>query len=237
MLSEDFILEFFGNNYLHVILFLYLPLAFTLMLTVFNYKNLLKKHDDYRAFLLYFTFFFLTLFAIPCLIILFAAKEPFVLFQKIGFSLGNSKQGLIITAVAIPICLLAAFIGSKDPSIKRQYPFSKIACTSSHKFVIYETAYLFLYYFPWEFMFRGLLFFSLLSFTDLITALSIQTIISTLYHIGHPDSEIFASLGAGFIFGIIAYITGSFVYTVFIHAFIGISNDTFLYHRYYKHAD
>lgn len=233
-MNENNILNSFGNNYLQVILFLYLPLAFTLMLTVFNYKQLLKKFDDYRAFLLYFTYFFFVFLVIPCLIVFLFAKVPVAFFQEIGFSLGKGKKGLIIIAVAIPISILAAFIGSKDPLMKRQYPFSKTACTSLRKFIIFETSYLILYYLPWEFIFRGLLFFTLVPTTGLIVALSLQTIISTLYHIGHPDSEIFASLGAGFIFGIIAYITGSFIYTVFIHAFIGISNDTFLYYRHYK---
>lgn len=235
-MNENNTLNFLGSNYLQVILFLYLPLAFTLMLTVLNYKHLLKKYDDYRAFLLYFTFFFLAFLVIPCLIIVFFAKEPFAFFQRIGFSLGKSKQGLIIIAVAIPLSIIVAFIGSKDPLMKRQYPFSKTACTGLRKFIAFETAYLFLYYLPWEFIFRGLLFFSLVSSTGFIIALSLQAIISTLYHIGHPDSEIFASLGAGFIFGIIAFFTGSFVYTVLIHALIGISNDTFLYRRYHKHS-
>jgi len=218
------------------LLLVYLSLALTLMLTVFNYKSFLRKYDDFKAFLLYFALFFLTLMAVPCLIVLLAAAEPFEFFGKTGFSLGNSSRGLIAMVVAAPLAVLAGFIGSQDPVMKQHYPFSKSACSNSRKFVVYEVAYLFLYYLTWEFVFRGLLFFPFISSNGLLIALGLQTILSTLYHIGHPDSEIFAALAAGFIFGFIAYWTGSFLYTVFIHALVGISNDTFLYLRHYRHA-
>lgn len=216
------------------IIFLYLTLAFTLMLTVFNHKHFLKKNNDFRAFMLYFGCFFISFLIVPLLIILISEVDFLGYLQGIGFSPGKTVKGIIITAIAIPVTLLAAHIGSKDPEMKKQYPFSKTACTKLSKFIIYESAYLLLYYFSWEFLFRGILFFPLVTSTNLITALSIQTTISTLYHIGHPISEIFGALFAGLIFGAIAYVTGSFFYTVFIHALIGISNDTFLYLRYHR---
>ncbi|MGB8952925.1 MAG: CPBP family intramembrane glutamic endopeptidase [Candidatus Aminicenantales bacterium] len=222
----------FGS--LQAVLLLYLSLAFTLMLTVFNYRRLLKKYDDFRAFLLYFGFFFLTLMAVPCLIVLISAEAPLQYLKAIGFSTGRSGLGLLLMAAAVPVALLAALVGSRDPVMKRQYPFSKSACSSLQKFIGYETAYLLLYYLTWEFVFRGVLFFPFISSSGLLAALSLQTLLSTLYHIGHPDTEIFASLGAGFIFGLVAYWTGSFLYTVFIHALVGISNDTFLYFRYHR---
>jgi membrane protease YdiL (CAAX protease family) len=61
--------------------------------------------------------------------------------------------------------------------------------------------------------------------------LALQTIISTIYHFGHPDSEIWAACGAGFIFGLVAWFSGSILYSVFMHALVGIGNDTFLYLR------
>jgi len=43
-------------------------------------------------------------------------------------------------------------------------------------------------------------------------------------------------LGSGFIFGLIAYSTGSFLYPLFIHALVGICNDTLIFYRYYRRA-
>jgi len=71
----------------------------------------------------------------------------------------------------------------------------------------------------------------------LVPALSVQTIISTLHHFGHPPSEIFAALGAGFVFGLIAYYTGSFFYTIFLHALTGVATDFFIFRRDYRSAN
>jgi membrane protease YdiL (CAAX protease family) len=216
------------------VLLLYLSAAFALALTVFHYKRFLKKGDDFRAFLLYFASFFFLFFAIPCGLIFILNREPFQFLKEIGCTLGSSKKGFSIAAIGAPLAVLAGFIGSRDAELRRFYPFSKRACRGPKKFMAYETAYLFLYYLPWEFLYRGILFFPFVSALGLIPALCLQTILSTLYHIGHPDSEIFASLAAGFLFGGIAYITGSFFYTTFLHALVGISTDIFIYRRDYK---
>ena len=67
------------------------------------------------------------------------------------------------------------------------------------------------------------------SIQGIIISISIQTIISTIYHIGHPFEEILGAFAGGFIFGIIALLTGSFLYTWLIHAALGIATDTFVY--------
>lgn len=216
------------------VLYLYLAAAFPLMMTVFHHRTLLKKRGDYRAFLLYFTAFFALFLAVPVLIILIAAPDPRAFLASVGLTSGRAGRGLLITAASVPVALLAAVVGSRDPAMKGQYPFSKEACAGPKKFILYETSYLFFYYLSWEFLFRGILFFPLVAAVGLIPALTVQTIISTVYHFGHPDSEIFAALGAGLAFGLIAYATGSFLYAFIIHALAGIANDLFLYHRFHR---
>jgi hypothetical protein len=130
---------------------------------------------------------------------------------------------------AIPVALLAGSIGSRDPEMRAFYPFSKKACADVRMFVAYEARYFLLYYTGWEFVFRGILFFPLVETAGLVPALAFQTIASTLFHIGHPETEIFAALGAGFVFGLIAWWTGSILYPILIHAAVGISTDTFIF--------
>jgi membrane protease YdiL (CAAX protease family) len=218
------------------VLLLYLSAAFTLALTVFYYKRFLKTGNDFQAFLSYFMSFFFLFFVVPCGLIFIIAQHPLLFLRDAGFTFGHYGKGIVIAAIGTPLAILAGFVGSRDAELRRFYPFSKRACRSPKKFIAYETAYLFLYYLPWEFLYRGILFFPFVSGLGLIPALSLQTILSTLYHIGHPDSEIFASLVAGFLFGGIAYITGSFVYTIFLHALVGISTDVFIYRRDYRKA-
>lgn len=214
------------------VLYVYLSAAFALMISVFHHRRLLKKSGDYRATLRYFALFFVMFFALPVLIILLASAEPGAFLASRGLTFGRSRKGFLFMGSSVPVALIAAFIGSRNPVMEAQYPFSKEACSNPKRFVFYEICYLVLYYLPWEFLYRGVLFFPLIPAIGLVPALAVQTLISTLHHFGHPDSEIFAALGAGFIFGLIAYATGSFLYTVFIHALVGIGNDTFLYLRY-----
>jgi membrane protease YdiL (CAAX protease family) len=146
---------------------------------------------------------------IPVLIILLFAPDPRLFLQGAGITAGNFGRGLLISALGAPLALLSGFIGSRDPALRRFYPFSKSACRTPRSFMTFEAAYLLLYYMAWEFLYRGILFFPLIPAIGLVPALSIQTIISTLHHVGHPQSEILAALGAGFIFGLVAYFTGS----------------------------
>ena len=181
--------------------------------------------------MLYFASFFVLFFAVTCGLIFVIAQAPFLFLKEAGFTFGNWQRGLLIAVIGLPLTILAGFIGSRDPKLREFYPFSKKACSNPRKFIVYEIAYLFLYYLPWEFLYRGILFFPFVSTLGLIPALSLQTMLSTLYHIGHPDSEILASLVAGFLFGGIAYVTGSFLYTFILHALVGISTDFFIYRR------
>jgi membrane protease YdiL (CAAX protease family) len=216
------------------LLYPYLALAFTLMVTVFHHRTLRRGRGELHAFLLYFASFFLFFLALPLALILLTAADPGAFLRSAGLSTGQTGRGLLLSAMAVPICLVAAFIGSRDAALRKQYPFAKTACRTPGGFVAYEAAYLFLYYLPWEFLYRGLLFLVLVPALGLFPALALQTIISTVYHFGHPDSEIWAACGAGFIFGLVAWLTGSILYTVFIHALVGIGNDTFLYLRCYR---
>jgi hypothetical protein len=210
------------------LLYPYLALSFTLMTTVFHHRSLRRGRDDLQAFLLYFCAFFLFFLIIPLVLIMWSASDPAAFLRSAGLSLGRTGLGLALSAAAVPVCLVAAFLGSRDPAMREQYPFAKTACRTPATFIAYEAAYLLLYYLPWEFLYRGLLFLALVPALGLAPALALQTAISTIHHFGHPDTEIWAACGAGFVFGLVAWITGSFLYTVFIHALVGMATDTFM---------
>jgi membrane protease YdiL (CAAX protease family) len=218
-------------------LYLYLAAAFPVMMTVFHFRTLLKKRGDYRAIMLYFAAFFTAFMALPVLGVLVTAPSPADFLRFVGLTPGHVGTGLLFAALGLPAALIVGFLGSRDPAMQAQYPFSKEACAGPRKFIRYEIAYFALYYLPWEFVFRGLLFFPLIPLVGLVPALAVQTIISTLYHFGHPPTEIFAAVGAGFIFGLIAYATGSIFTSALIHAEVGVATDAFLYFRRLRPAE
>ena len=213
------------------LVYLELVLGLTLLATVLHFRRLREKRPELRAVRLYFVSFFGLALAAPLLIVFLAAAEPLATLASWGWTFGRADLGALIAAAGIPLAVLASAIGSRDPGMARMYPFAKDACASARTFAAYEAAFVVLYYLPWEFVFRGVLFLPLVPAIGLIPALVVQTMISTLLHIGHPDPEVFAAAGAGLVFGVIAWLTGSFFYTFVIHAAAGVATDTILCRR------
>ena len=210
----------------------YLCLAYLIVLTFFHPIRRRKVGGDFKPYLFYFAAFFAFFFLVPCALLILTRGETLSSLRAIGLGLGAIGRGLPLASVGLPVTVLAGWIGSRDPALRNFYPFSKEALRSRRAFAAYELAYVVLYYPAWEFLYRGILFFPLIPAIGLVPALGVETLLSTLYHIGHPASEILAAVGAGIIFGLIAFWTGSFFYTALLHAAVGVSTDTFLFLRF-----
>ncbi len=247
MILENNLTEEYNSillNYGYII-FLVLSLSFTLLCTFFSRINLInskflckKSKNDIIPNILYFISFFILIFLLP-LIVFFISLElnkvefnPVLVLNAFGLTSGKWKLGSVLALIGI----IVAPIISKSSIEKtgKFYPFSKSSLKNFKSFFIFELSYFLFYYFAWEFIFRGYMLKYLLvcsgySIQGIIIAISIQTIISTIYHIGHPFEEILGAFAGGFIFGIIALFTGSFLYTWLIHAALGIATDTFVY--------
>jgi membrane protease YdiL (CAAX protease family) len=213
------------------LVYLEIAVALTLLVTVLHFRRLREKHGELRAVGLYFASFFALLLAVPGVTIVLTAARPLDLLASFGWNFDRAGFGAVLILAGLPAAVLAGFIGSRDPAMQKLYPFAGAACADARTFAGYELSYLVLYYLPWEFVFRGVLFLPLIPVIGLIPALAVQTLISTLLHIGHPDPEVFAAAGAGLAFGLIAHVTGSFVAPLVLHAATGIATDTFLFVR------
>jgi membrane protease YdiL (CAAX protease family) len=213
------------------LVYLELALAFALLATVLHFRRRRGTRDELKAVLAYFASFFALVLAAPVLIVVLTAARPAPALSTFGWTFGRAGLGALLTLGGLPLVVLAAWAGSRDPAMQTMYPLAKAACDGPGRFAGYELAYLGLYYLPWESAFRGALFLPLVPAIGLVPALAIQTGISTLLHIGHPEAEIFAAAGAGLAFGLIAYATGSFFYPLVLHAATGIATDTFLFAR------
>jgi hypothetical protein len=174
------------------------------------------------------------LFILPLAVIVFRGAPTGISPLSMGLGPGNWRLGLTLTVVFLPFMLLGLLLGINDPELRKYYPFSKEAMSSPGKFVLYESAYLVLYYLPWEFTFRGVVIFSLLALLPhtvpgLVMVVMVSTFLSTIYHIGHPNSEVLGAFILGLIAGTVTAITGSFLYVLFQHALVGILNDCIAY--------
>lgn len=183
-----------------------------------------RWNADFYATIYEYTAAFLLMFLIPFAIIRTVFRTG---LQELGFRKGDLRYGLRFLAVAAPLFLLSAYLGSGDPAMQAEYPLAKSIMGHAPLFIAVELFYL-IYYFSWEFLFRGLMLFGLEKRFGAAAAILIQTIPSAIVHIGKPASESFAAIFAGLLFGFLAVRTRSFLYPLILHAVIGIGTDLFI---------
>jgi membrane protease YdiL (CAAX protease family) len=212
----------------------FLAVALTALVTGLHHRRLKARLGDEMGMWLYFALFFLLLAALPAGILCVAQRDPGRVLAAVGLREGNWRWGLPILALALPLAALISVFASKSPAMKEHYPFSKAACSSDGRFLAYELGYIVLYYTAWEFLYRGLLFFPLVDSLGFVAAASISTALSVLHHIGQPDSETAGALAGGYLLCAVAFLTNSIVYSIAIHATLGVSNDLFIYLRYHR---
>jgi len=216
------------------ILLPYIAVALTALITVFYHSGLKRRFGDAKGMWLYFLLFFLFFVAGPILIVVVVEPSPLQVLSDLGAGPGNYKVGVLLILLGLPITVLISHFAANTPGMKEWYPFSKEVCARDGAFIAYELGYILLYYSAWEFLYRGVLFFPLLNGFGFLPAMAITTALSTLHHIGHPKPEIVGAVFAGVIFSCIALLTRSILYSIAIHAMVGVSSDTFIYLRNYR---
>jgi membrane protease YdiL (CAAX protease family) len=146
--------------------------------------------------------------------------------SEYGVGLGDWRTGLTAVAVLFPLVLVLTLLpGAYTPELQNFYPFDRDALLSWSALGQLELSRAVVYYYAWEFFFRGMLLFGLRRELGDWVAICIQVIPSCLWHMGMPTSEIFSSILAGFGFAILALRTGSFLWPYVIHVLIGAGMD------------
>ena len=174
--------------------------------------------------LLGFLFTTISLLLIPIVINQTRWKKPLKYF---GTQFGEKKLGLIIVLAFLVFTPLFYF-SSNNQQLINTYPMSKDVLGSWWTFVLYELAYVLLYYVPYEFFFRGVLQLGLSNGRwKKWQSIAYVTALTTFLHLTKPWTEIVAALVAGILFGIIAEKTKSWYYVFMIHILTGVLTDTF----------
>jgi len=221
----------------YAVLFFCIGVALLLLSSVLNIRTLMRRvRGDYAAAMTYFASFFALMFVLPMALVLVDGPKFGMYPWTLGLQIGDWRIGLTMFAITSPILVVAVILGARDPEVLRQYPFSKEALRGRFRFAVYEGAYVFLYYLAWEFAFRGVVLFGLLAFLPVnipgvAVAVMAQTFLSTIYHVGHPNSEVVGAFLLGLVSGAAAVATGSIFYGLLFHAVIGVSSDCIAYHR------
>jgi len=169
----------------------------TLLLIIDSY-NQFTSNKDYDRTILYLI--------IPLLfIILVFRDDP----RQYGFTFGDWKIGIILTAIGIAIMAAVLWFVARESAMQAYYKPQVIGLP-------WNT---FLDLFGWEFFFRGFILFAFVRKFG-AEALWLQAVPFALAHIGKPEVETVSTIFGGFIFGWVAYRTRSFVYPFLIHWFV-----------------
>jgi membrane protease YdiL (CAAX protease family) len=161
---------------------------------------------------------------VPLLVIKFAFKES---LSQYGVQIGDWKFGLLAVAVMAPVMIALMYPSAKDPQILAEYPLFKGAGASAGTFVQHAFLYL-VYYVSYEMFMRGFIQFGLREKFGDWNAILIQTVVSSLFHIGKPNGEVYIAILGGLIFGIVVFRSRSLLYVLTVHWLLGVALDFFI---------
>ena len=171
---------------------------------------------------------FICFFAIAGILPALYARASGVRLSELGLGAGDARFGakllLLIPIMVLPTTYLASGMGD----VRGEYPMCQTLCTRRDLVIWYELAYVAVFYTAWEFYFRGFLLFGLKSELGATNAVLVQTMASSLLHIGKPEGEILGSIPIGLLFGWWALRTRSIWYGWAVHASIGVLTDLFI---------
>ena len=163
---------------------------------------------------------FVALFVIPALVIKLIWRQR---LRDYGLGLGKpaiwARYLLGYALVMIPLLLWA----SRFPSLRAFYPLIRWAGDSPGAFALSAAGWL-VYFFAWEWFFRGFLL-NLMARRYGSIAIVVQTVPFVLMHFPKPEVEAFAAIIAGMALGVMAYRGKSMLGTWAIHWFVAIALD------------
>ncbi len=188
-----------------------------------------KAMPDFYSQMYRFFFSFVFFFIIPALIVRFYFKKP---LKSYGLSLGENKDdikfGVYFVVLSFIVLAPLLYINAASPDFLKEYPLWKQVGKNAGNYFLWIFLYLF-YYIGWEFFFRGFMQFSLIGKIAPFFIIMMQTLPSTVVHIGKPEGEMFSAVIAGLVFGAVALRTKSIIYPLLVHWYVGALTELFCY--------
>ena len=142
------------------------------------------------------------------IIIVFFRESP----ADYGFRIGDWKAGLALTGIVIAAAAPILWFAAKG-DVSMQGYYSRLLGPA-----LPLNAFLDLI--GWEFIFRGWLLFLYARKYGPADALWLQSVPFALGHLGKPELEMLSTIFSGFVFGLVAWRSKSFLYAFIIHFFV-----------------
>lgn len=170
---------------------------------------------------------FLILGLIPGLIV-------FLLFpsdiSQLGFSFGKNSQYWHLFALPVVIVGLNYFLAKKPNTMKR-YPEMRFKEWTKSKLAVLISGWT-VYLFAYEFLFRGLLFFSVYHSNGLAVSIAVNIFLYSAVHFPKGKAEMAGAIPFGILLCYMSLLTESILLPFLIHLSLAISTDFFsIYHN------
>lgn len=160
---------------------------------------------------------------LPIIAYMLSTKKFFL--SEWGFSQGRAREAFLITLVFSAVAAGIAYFASYNPQFTKMYPMIRAMKSGGFEFFKYETGFL-LFFFLWEFYFRGAMLFSFVKSVDSIpVAVLMQAVIFAFAHLGKPGLETISSLFGGIALGVIVLRMRTFVPAAVIHFILALTMD------------
>jgi hypothetical protein len=196
-------------------------LAALLLTVVYYHGRVSFLSTDYQLFG-WHGLNFVLLFIVPALVIRLVFREP---LRDYGLTVGHpdiwGKYLLLFVIVFIPLAALA----SRLPEFHSYYPRFMPARHNPWLLIPSAAGWL-VYFWAWEFFFRGFLLHGLGKKVGAI-AIFIQMVPFVLAHLGKPEAECYAAVLAGIALGLMAWRGRSFIGAWLVHWLAATTMDMF----------
>ncbi len=189
-----------------------------------TYSN--TEHLNWAKWLWHHMATFLLWGLVPLLIVLKVFKDK---AADYGLTLGDWRYGLKASFAALLVFPVLVYFTAQNPQHKsfyaEEFPL-ELATSSMLYFGLWILTYI-PHYIGWEFFFRGYIGFGMKKHHGAFMAIMLQTLLTTLMHIGKPEGETWGAAVGGIYFGLLTYRTNSIWYSVFFHLYLGLLNSYF----------
>lgn len=170
----------------------------------------------------------LLLLAAPALLMWALGDPP----RRAGLERGDIGFGVSLSLGALLIALPVLFLAASSPALQATYPWAGDWPGRSPLHLLAWLGLYGLYYLAFEFFYRGFMLRTLEPHWGLSAAIWVQTLASTLVHLGKPLPETLGAVPMGLLFALIAVRSRSIFPAVLVHLIIGALTDVFsLWHQ------
>lgn len=189
---------------------------------LFFTRGVLRKKKSHVFTIIYHRFIgFVVYGLVPFLIMLSAGRHP---FSEYGLLWTNGYTSFCWITILCLCVLPVGFISGKHPHIQKTYPQIRISHWNIQMISISALTWI-LFIFGYEFLLRGLLFFSCLRAFGFIAALIINTAVYALFHMHKGYQEMAGSLVFGFIVCTAVYFSGNIWPAAAAHVVLALSTE------------